>query len=71
LDAATALDLADWDDRTQGIETPAPNWLDISGYSYSNCDNIQGDADITWAKGHGYSSLFPILLIYKAQKIIF
>jgi len=64
LNEATAWDLTDWNDRSQGIETPAPNWLDISGYGYANYDDIDGDGDITLARRHGYSSLFPILLVH-------
>ena len=61
LDTATAWDLTNWDDRVQGIETPAPNWLDISGYGYANYKDMEGDEDITWKSG--FSSLFPVLLV--------
>jgi len=61
LDDATAMDLLNWEDRAQGIETPAPNWLGISLLGYASYKSSKGNDDLTWKKG--YSTLLPVLTV--------
>jgi len=58
---ATAYDFLNWEDRSQGIETPAPSWFNISLLGFAGYQDSAGDEDITWK--NGFSTLIPQLTV--------